>query len=348
MKKIKLQRVIIIALAMGVIGGLQSFYDHATLTSLFSEGLSALYQFQTALLFNIASGFSGGLVAAITLNFIDDKYRTKPYYQGLLILTAVFMSVWAIRNLIEGILLMRTGKPFHFSFDATDIKNIVFWMLIVILAYFFLEMNNKFGPGKLGKIFLGKYNSPVEEERIFMFLDLKSSTTIAEKLGGIKYHLFLKELFSDVTGPILLTKGEIYQYVGDEIILSWQMNKTESIENCIQCFFNIQKLLNKEEAKYLDKFSVQPQFKAGTHHGLVIAGEIGVIKRDITYSGDVLNTTARIQGMCNELNSNLLISQSLFNLNGMNWHDYNVEHKGEINLKGKQEPVGLIKITPKA
>lgn len=344
MKKIKLQRVIIIAFAMAVIGALQSLYDHATLTSLFSSGQSDLYQFRKALLFNIISGFSGGLVAAFTLNFIDEKYRGKPYYQGLLIIMSVFTIVWVVRNVVEGAILMESGVPFHFSFDGTDIKNIVFWMLIVVLAYFYLEMNNKFGPGKLLKIFMGKFNTPLEENRIFMFLDLKASTSIAEKLGGIQYHLFLKALFSDVTIPILQTHGEIYQYVGDEIVLTWEMNQPENVENCLLCFFKIQKFLDEKESKYLQNFGVKPHFKAGAHYGCVIAGEIGVIKRDITYSGDVLNTTSRIQGMCNELQSNFLISQSLFELYRSNKQLYNFEQKGEIPLKGKTDAMELISV----
>ena len=330
---------------MAFIGGLQSVYDFATITSIFSIGPSELYHFNSALLFNMASGFGGGLIAALTLNFIDIKYRTKPYYQGLFILISVFMSVWAIRNIIEGILLMKMGEPFHFSFDGTDIKNIVFWMLIVVLAYFFLEMNNKFGPGKLKKIFLGKFNTPVEEERIFMFLDLKSSTTIAEQMDGVQYHLFLKELFSDVTAPILRTNGEIYQYVGDEIVLTWELNRPENLKNYIQCFFSIEQLLLNEEDKYLRLFGTKPQFKAGAHYGTVIAGEIGVIKRDITYSGDILNTTARIQGMCNELQSNFLISKELYQLNTMPTLPWSFEKKGEIPLKGKKEAMELMSIS---
>ncbi|PIQ48213.1 MAG: guanylate cyclase [Cytophagales bacterium CG12_big_fil_rev_8_21_14_0_65_40_12] len=345
MRKIKLQRIIIVAFAMAVIGALQSLYDHATLTSLFSSGQSDLYQFRNALLFNIISGFSGGLVAAFTLNFIDDKYRTKPYYQGLLIIMGVFTIVWVVRNVVEGAILMKSGVPFHFSFDGTDIKNIVFWMLIVLLAYFYLEMNNKFGPGKLLKIFLGKFNTPLEENRIFMFLDLKSSTSIAEKLGGIRYHLFLKALFSDVTIPILHTQGEIYQYVGDEIVLTWEMDRPENVEHCLQCFFEIQKFLEERASKYLQNFGVRPHFKAGAHCGCVIAGEIGVIKRDITYSGDVLNTTARIQGMCNELQSNFLISQSLFELHTSNKQLYKFEQKGDISLKGKATPMELMAVS---
>lgn len=344
MKNIEFKRVVIIALVMAVVGALQCLYDHATINSYFTNGPSAIYTFQTAMLFNISSGLIGGLVAALTLNFIDNKFRAKPYYLGLSILVLVFMSVWAIRNVIEGFILMRSGKNFQFSFDGTDTRNIVFWMLIVVLTYFFLEMNNKFGPGKLTKIFLGKYNTPVEEERIFMFLDLKSSTSIAEKLGNIQYHLFLKELFSDVTIPILRADGEIYQYVGDEIVLTWEINRPENVAKCFRCFFDIHELLENKEEKYLGKFGVKPQFKAGAHHGCVVAGEIGIIKRDITYSGDVLNTTARIQEMCNEMQSQFLTSKSLFELYIGIQNTLIFEQKGEISLKGKKETMELIHV----
>ncbi len=345
MRKIKLQRIIIITLVMTLAGGFQALYDYAILMSLFSLGPSALYQFQTELVFNLVSGFGGGLVAGVTLNVIDERFRTKPYYQSLSILISMFVLVWAIRNTVEGLFHMQREGAFYFSFDATDIKNILFWMIIVILAYFFLEMNNKFGPGKLGKIFLGKFNTPVEEERIFMFLDLKSSTTIAEQLGGVTYHLFLKELFSDVTTPILETGGEIYQYVGDEIVLSWEVDGPESSANCIRCFFAIQQLLDKAESKYLRKFGVKPHFKAGAHYGSVIVGEIGVIKRDITYSGDVLNTTARIQGMCNDLETSFLMSASLFELTGSDTSRWTFERKGKIPLKGKKDAMNLMSVT---
>jgi adenylate cyclase len=345
MKRIKLERVIIITIAMTIIGGLQSWYDHVTIGSMFSLGESDMYKFQTALLFNLISGASGGFFAAITLNFIDDRYRTKPYYQGLIIIVSMFMLVWATRNAIEAVILMENEptKGFVFAFDAIDMRNIIFWMTIVLLSYFFLQMENKFGPGKLTQIFFGKYNIPREEERVFMFLDLKSSTTIAENLGGIKYHLFLKELFSDITTPILETGGEIYQYVGDEVVLSWPTEGSGNL-NYIRCFFAIQQLLKSEENKYLQRFGVKPYFKAGAHHGTVIAGEIGVVKRDITYSGDVLNTTARIQSMCNELHSSFLISNDLLDLHPIPYSDWIIERKGEIQLKGKSETIELMSI----
>ncbi|MGR3301112.1 MAG: hypothetical protein ACUZ8I_01275 [Candidatus Scalindua sp.] len=52
-----------------------------------------------------------------------------------------------------------------------------------------------------------------------MFLDLKSSTTIAEEIGHRRYFEFISDFIADVTTPILNNHGEIYQYVGDEIVI---------------------------------------------------------------------------------------------------------------------------------
>jgi adenylate cyclase len=51
----------------------------------------------------------------------------------------------------------------------------------------------KFGHGVLWKILLGKYHLPREEYHVFMFVDLKASTTIAETIGDVKYHSLLHD-----------------------------------------------------------------------------------------------------------------------------------------------------------
>jgi len=48
------------------------------------------------------------------------------------------------------------------------------------------------------KIARGKYYKPKSENRIFMFVDLNSSTTLAEKLGNERYHELLKDFFADI------------------------------------------------------------------------------------------------------------------------------------------------------
>ena len=108
----------------------------------------------------------------------------------------------------------------------------------------------------LWKFITGKYYHPREEERIFMFLDLKSSTTIAEKIGNKKFFDLLREVFNDTTQPIIDCQGEIYQYVGDEIVITWPVDKGLEENNCLLCFFQVQQVLEARRDYYLKRLQL--------------------------------------------------------------------------------------------
>ena len=61
---------------------------------------------------------------------------------------------------------------------------------------------------------------PKAEDRVFLFLDLEGSTQLAERLGSALYFELLRRCLDDLTEPILETEGEIYQYAGDEIVVT--------------------------------------------------------------------------------------------------------------------------------
>ena len=174
-----------------------------------------------------------------------------------------------------------------------------------------------------------------------MFLDLRSSTAIAEQLGEVRYFNFLKDVFQHATPSILYAKGEIYQYVGDEIVMSWKMENGMENANCLRCFFDIQLELRRKAAYYQEIYGVIPEFKAGLHYGFVMAGEVGVVKRDIAFSGDVLNTAARIQSKCNELGVNILLSKFLLDKLSIPPHSFEPKKIGDLLLRGKHEKVVL-------
>jgi len=211
---------------------------------------------------------------------------------------------------------------------------------LVALQQLMLQVFNKFGPGVFWKMVRGTYYRPKTEDRIFMFLDLNSSTTIAEQLGNERYHDLLKEFFADITNSILDHGGEIYQYLGDGIIINWNTHGDERDLLCIQCFFDMREGIKARRYKYMKKFGLVPTFKAGLHSGEVVVGEIGIIKRDITYSGDVLNTCARIQGMCHELKSEVLVSNDFLKSVTLPVQ-FIADAAGSFRLKGKEREVEL-------
>lgn len=271
-------------------------------------------------------------------------YKTIIY---LLMITAIILVILIIGNAYElGVSPMdekvwNNALNFFSSFAFWSIE--IYFATVLSICLFYTEVSDNIGQGVLFNFFTGKYHQPVEEERIFMFLDMKASTTIAEKLGHVQYFKMLKEYYADLSEPIIQYAGEIYQYVGDEIIVTWKLKKGLTNNNCLNCFFAMKAALNYQASKYQLRYGLIPTFKAGIHFGKVTTGEIGVIKKEITFSGDVLNTTARIQGLCNSYGVDLLVSDALINALKLDSKFKSVA-LGQTELRGRNEKINLISV----
>lgn len=220
---------------------------------------------------------------------------------------------------------------------------VVFYFLMTLLISFINQVNKKYGPGVLLPLIFGKYRNPVEEERIFMFMDLKSSTTIAETLGHISYSAFIRDSFWDINQVLSPHNAEVYQYVGDEIVVSWKVDDGLRNNCCVLFFFACENQFLKRVDHYKTKYGFFPEFKAGLHMGKITAVEIGDIKRDIAYHGDTINTTARIQSVCNTYDKRFLISEYMLNNSGLKDY-FRTEELGMIQLKGKLTQIAIASI----
>ena len=146
------------------------------------------------------------------------------------------------------------------------------------------------------------------------YINLRSSATYAEKLGHIKYSRLIQVCFYNLNNLVKEFNAEIYQYVGDETILTWKINNKFENIRVVEFFFAFQNLIQSKKNHYLENFGIMAEFKAGINYGLVTVAEVGQIKREIAFHGDVLNTAARVQSMCNSLGSKLLITGAFKNL----------------------------------
>ena len=282
--------------------------------------------------------------------FIKKSFTKKILYKSLIYLVIILLFLTTTFIITANDMPAAiTHKDFWsgawaFFTDYSIVSVSVYIASIIVVTQFYTEVSESIGPGVLSNFFLGKYHRPVEEERIFMFLDMKSSTQIAENLGHIKYFEMLKEYFSDLSGPVIDYDGEIYQYAGDEMIVSWELKNGLKKNSCIRCFFAMKESLNGQAEKYKEKFGLLPKFKAGFHYGKVTTGEIGILKKEIIFTGDVLNTTARIQGLCNQLNVDILISNDLLKKLEL-YPLFQIKSLGENKLRGKGEKVELFSVT---
>jgi adenylate cyclase len=351
--RIKINKILVIALAWTIAGIIITVYDYFTIHSRLSAGSSNDYNFLQSLLLNAVAGSTSAILGGSFLIFyVGDKFRSKPYWVTIMLVAMTVIVIFILVTVLLALVAspIQTGKPLSdpltrrmfnsFVFNQAFFKNILVWSIIVGFTQFMLHINDKFGQGVLWHFIRGRYHTPKEETRIFMFVDMISSTTIAERLDNEKYHNLLSDFYADITDAIIYNKGEIYQYVGDEIVISWKLEAGIYNNHCLKCYFDMRKTMASLKEKYMAKYGLVPDFKAGLHYGKVIAGEIGIIKRDITFSGDVLNTTSRIQSKCNEYKVKILSSDELLEL-----LSYKNQYKripiGDIELKGKESKVAL-------
>ncbi|AXG71251.1 adenylate and guanylate cyclase catalytic domain protein [Kordia sp. SMS9] len=319
------------------------------------KGVSILPKYelpiQDLLLYVGMSSIPFGIFYA-AIEFLFDRFLAKRISLGVIIFTKTFlylvMLIFLVSYVVEytGYMLdvslteergwWRTNKTFW---------SIMIFFVIASLVFSFIRIaNEKFGRGVFLKMLLGKYRKPKEEKRIFMFLDLKSSTTIAENLGHYKYSQMIQDCFYDLNTVVRKFDAEIYQYVGDEAVLSWEYKRGLKQNNALELYFAFIDRIHHRSEYYQEKYNLLPEFKAGIHGGTLMVTEVGSIKKEIAYHGDVINTTARIQSQCNAYNANVLISESLLN-ELQPPKKYVTKNIDDLLLKGKVKSVNIYSVS---
>lgn len=216
---------------------------------------------------------------------------------------------------------------------------------VALAILFTVELARRLGPGRILRLMLGSYRNPVEEMRLFLLIDLRGSTSLAEHLGTVAYSALLREFFEDLTEPVLDSGGEVVEFVGDEAVISWPFpNRANArVRNGLagmRCFLSFHRRISDRTAFYIKAFGVVPQFKGALHAGPVVATEVGQLKTQLVFHGDALNTVSRVLAECNHFQADLLISATVLPFLG-SASDVTIEDLGRVSLRGKVEPIGL-------
>jgi adenylate cyclase len=311
-------------------------------------------RFGTMVLIAVVLGILYGAILGLTIYYLDKKiFRKKPL--GKIILFKTFISVVVLILILsllryvffDALISTSLGIPGatmnEESWRSLFFLLVIYYFFMTLVINFINQVNKKYGPGILIPLLLGRYRDPKEEDRIFLFMDLKSSTATAEELGHLRYSSFIRDCFSDINEVLYPFHAQVYQYVGDEIVVTWP--ESEGLKNhfCIRFYFACRIKFRDRSAYYTTTYGFLPDFKAGAHTGTVTTVEIGEFKRDIAYHGDTLNTAARIQSVCNEYNKSFLVSKFLLDKVGFH-SDMQTQEIGMIQLKGKISKVELVSI----
>jgi len=338
-KKYRIRRVIFIALFWTLIDSIATILNY-NLTQNHTKSILT-----RELLVFLMSGVMGYLFVYTLRNIFKNRPILLNFFAKTFILLFAALAMNFLAHLADNIfvenLSLRKSLYDFYQYTITGnwlLRRTLYWLILFAITQLYLEINDKYAPGVFLDILAGKYIKPRIENRVIMFIDLKDSTPIAEKLGHQNYFLFIREFIYDLSLALIEHNGIIYQYVGDEIIVSWKYTK-DNMKNCLASVITGRKNIQLRSEHYRRVYNIIPEFRIGIHLGDVTVGEIGVIKKDLAMSGDTMNTTARIRSACNELNQKFIVSKDFAEKS--NLQSFQLESLGIIELKGKTNGIEL-------
>jgi adenylate cyclase len=341
--RLRANRTLRITAAWMAMGALSALFEHDALSAA-GLGDDLGRRVEDHLLQALTAGLLGG---GAYIFLLRDRLRHLAYLPALAIMAALVAAVvFALGAWLPAQADPMGGSATERLLSLIWLGKYLYWLALMGATMLMVRLNDQYGNGGAGHL-AGRYHQPRQELRIFMFLDMRSSTAIAEELGHVRYFQLINELFTDITDPIVYSRGEIYQYVGDEISVSWPLRRGLARQRCIRCFLDIRAKLQRRADYYRARYGIVPAFKAGFHYGEVTTGEVGLVKKERIYSGDVVNTAARIQNTCNEHGVDNLISKELLDLL-LPKGRLPVREIGSIALKGRRAAISLWTIEPGA
>lgn len=299
-----------------------------------------------SLLISILFSIFDIIFTARTLRFLPR--RLLLFIKSIFYLVSVFLLVIIAAKPPESIIREQNYEQLWQHLPELNIQFIrflIYFYLTAFLINFLKAVRKKVGRANFKNWMLGLLNKPTEQERIFMFLDMKYSTALAEKLSHRKFSYLIQDVFNDMS-IVDNYHGEIYQYLGDGAIITWSIKNGLQQNNFLKAFFAFSRLIEKRRRYYMRKYKTVPEFKAGIHAGKVMVLQVGQIRSDISFNGDTINTAARIEAQCNEHRHNLLISGDLYN-KIKNKKGFQFSNAGNIKLKGKKRGVEIYKVRKK-
>jgi adenylate cyclase len=244
------------------------------------------------------------------------------------------LSLWGLGIIVPSSWVDVVVMPFNAFLYA---------LAVCSLMIFVLRVRELLGREVFTSMLVSRYRKPISEERVFLFIDLVDSTSFAEKHGDLRAQQMLSSLFAAFAEPVRKYKGTIDDYVGDAAIITWPLERGVKFARCVNCIFDIINAIEADAENWLRTYGQVPRLRAALHGGSIITAEIGIDHHKITYFGDTINTTARLESLCKTLNRSVLISTDLAQRIKFP-ETVSAEELGYHAVKGRGQSLGVISL----
>ncbi len=256
----------------------------------------------------LQGALTGLLVATLLIALTHAIWNSRLVRMRFGVFTVVNLVLHAAVIVIA---LQLATLPFS-GFEAElDVGAFVAASAIAVGFTVWFTLDRLLGAGVLYGLLTGRYHQPRHEERVFLFADVVGSTPLAQSLGDLRYHSFLNRLFTEIGPAIERYRGSVHRYVGDEIMVTWTVPSGTEDATCLRCALAILDTATEAGPRFDKEFGVSPRLRIALHAGEVVAGEISGLKREIVFSGDTVNTAARIEAVASQIDRSLVLSDDL-------------------------------------
>jgi adenylate cyclase len=333
-KKLRLLAVIV---AAGTIAGLAVNFTQGR-TSLSSMVVGIVY----GLLMSVAIG---GLELFVLQGPIRVWLGSLSFTANLTVRSAIYAAIIMViqfsqsGEITAGLSLETSSQKFWSGF--------VYSAVISVLMNLGFGIANIIGPRAMLNFIIGRYHTPVEEKRFVLFVDIAGSTGLAERLGGVGIHRFLDRTFRLLTLSVVDYRGEVLDYLGDEVIVTWREISGAVDGRPLRCFMAMRDELSRASGQFEREFGAVPWIRGSLHFGPVIVGEIGDVKRAIVFNGDVMNTAARLEELSRNVDGGFLASRAAMQ-RFSSAPPFAVRDLGRLPIRGRADGIDVVGIGAQA
>ncbi len=174
------------------------------------------------------------------------------------------------------------------------------------------------------------------KELSVLFSDIRSFTSVSEKMTATELKQFLNMYLTPITEVIFNHKGTIDKYVGDMVMAFWgaPLDDPRQVYNAVTAGLALQTTL----AKLNDVFESQkkPRIKIGVgiNTGIMNVGDMGSkFRRAYTVLGDTVNLASRLEGQTKFYHVGIIVGENTYNHTK---NDFAYRKLDKLKVKGKR------------
>jgi adenylate cyclase len=300
----------------------------------------------------VYGGCCGGAVMLFEQGVVIPRLRARlrglPWLLSVLATEGIYLALVMVGAAVAGLLTWTSGLVSGPLADAVVIGPVAILYALTVsgILITMTRMRDLIGAEVFRNILLGRYHRPVEEERIFVFIDLIGSTAYAQAHGDLRAQAFLAAIFAALAEPVRRHGGSVDDYVGDMALITWPFEAGVREGRCIACVFAFLDHIRTHAEAWRRDFGQVPAFRAALHGGGVVTAEVGGDRHKISYFGDVVNTTGRIESLCRTLDAPLLISSDLLDRMSALPDGIRARPLGAHALKGRGQMLTVLGLEP--